>query len=153
MEPQREKREGLLIVHVLVPHLFVACPPWDPLSLPFEVPWILQVRFSRFHGFSQVFIDFPNFQLLTNKSLKMRADPCCSTQNARGSMFFGPKCARIHVFLPKMRADPCFSTPKCARIHVFRPKMRADPRFSTQNAGGSLFFDPKCARIHFFKPN
>ena len=32
IQKQLEKREGLLIVHVLVPHLFVACPPRDPLS-------------------------------------------------------------------------------------------------------------------------
>ena len=30
IQKQLEKREGLLIVHVLVPHLFVACPTPGP---------------------------------------------------------------------------------------------------------------------------
>ena len=41
-----------------------------------------------------------------------RENPCFSTQNARESRFFDPKCARIRVFRPKKRAIPAFSTQK-----------------------------------------
>ena len=38
------------------------------------------------------------------------------------------------------------------RIHVFDPKKRADPCFTTRKTCGSMFFDPKNVRIHVFRP-